>query len=231
MLYREVFNDFEALHVTEILAIEDLMSRNEIKKATRLMAELARKLPVVQSPRCLYLSARLLELAADSEQSQNKLRQSVQLYKKLVSLNNTADSNILYAGGVRLLERLIQLGSVNDLARYCVHLLSIFPDNIYLMNQLGHGYLLANRPKLAQQQFERVLHFNASDAFATCHLAFILKQIESNVDDSVEMFKRCLLSNEKRVMDARFFYHLGDALQRSNRTEEVVHFDPTDSLC
>ena len=97
------------------------------------------------------------------------------------------------------------------------------PNNMELINELGINLLIYNRVDLAKEQFEKVLLMSESqNAVALCHYAFILKTNESRLHESVDLFSKCLASNEREVMDARFFHHLGDALQRLGRTEEVT---------
>ena len=223
--YKLVFSNEESAIRSEILAIEKLIEANEHKKAIVDLAKLIQKFP--NSARCLYLSARLLEWSADREKSNIKLKNSIDVYKKVFKLSTpnkeiSFDINLHYLSGVRLIQRLKEMGNINNSIKYAIAMLETFPDNLYVMNELGIDYMLVYKYKLAKTQFQRVLHLNASHAVAMCHLAFILKQTEVKPSEKIlEMFKNCLQSNEHGVKDPRFFYQAGDALQRRGRTDEV----------
>jgi aspartate beta-hydroxylase len=205
--------------------VENLIDVRNFKQATSELNQLAKS--DSNNQHLVYLSAVLFDQMSEHEKSNLKLKQSIKLYEKLFDLDNV-DSNLLYIAGCRLLNRLEFIGKIGDAIKYNAILLERFKNNIGLLNQQGINYLIADKPRLAKEQFSRVFGLTQNkNTIALCHYAFILKQFENKMNESIEYFRQCLLSREKSVMDGRFFYHLGDALQRSNRTSEVINYNET----
>lgn len=181
----------------------------------------------------VYISAVLFDRMADFEKNSQKLKRSIQLYEKVLELvserihsSNFEDEeeSLMYVAGSRLIERLEFIGRINEAIRHTDALLKRFKDNTALLNRQGINYLIADRPRTAKDYFGKVLALTAdADPVALCHYGFVLKLNENKPNESIEYFSRCLVSRDKRVMDGRFFYHLGDALQRINRILEVNH--------
>ncbi len=222
-------NQFETENQAKLVEIDELITNlKEYKKASHELKELFLKQDSSTCLKCFHMSARLLELWSDEEKSTLKLKQSIEIYKKLINnlgqvklKINKIDQNLLFISGFRLVDRLKFLGNINDTLKYLIIMLDYFPDNLCLMNELGICYMLLNRFSLAKEQFERVFFYDSSNVIALCHYGFILKQNEGKINESIDLFRQCLSSGEESVMDGRFFYHLGDALQRTNRTNEV----------
>jgi aspartate beta-hydroxylase len=125
---------------------------------------------------------------------------------------------------MRLINRLQLSGKFTEAIETNKYLIGRMPYNVDLINQLGINYLIVNKPKLAKVQFAQVLDF-LNHSVAQCHFALILKQYENKLDESIEHFKSCLSNqDDTRVKDARFYYHLGDALQRKNRKQEAYEY-------
>ena len=53
------------------------------------------------------------------------------------------------------------------------------------------------------------------------HLGFIVKTIRDDLDKGIQLLADGIATNHPGTSDGRFYFHLGDALQRKNRTEEV----------
>lgn len=216
-------------YLLAINEIEQLIERSSFVQATADLNRLVKS--GLADPSCVhlvYLSARVFDRMADVEKNNQKLKRSIQLYEKVLELSEkleSVDKSLIYSAGNRLIERLEFIGRINEAIRHTETLLKRFKDNLTLLNRQGINFLIADRPKTAKEYFGKVLAFtNHTDPVALCHFAFVLKLSENKPNESVEYFSRCLLSQDKRVMDGRFFYHLGDALQRIGRTNEVSLF-------
>jgi aspartate beta-hydroxylase len=218
--YRTKFTLQELVYEQEINFIENLVKNSEFKKAINFLAKLATFLP--NSPRIIYLSASIFDKLSEIEQSNSKLKKSIEIYKRIFQLDQV-DKNILYEAGKRLINRLKFIGHSRDAVKYSELLVAKFPSDLNLINELGVNYLVVNKPSLAKKQFNRILKsLDPNNSFALCHLAYILKQYERRINESIEIFKKCLRNNNQNLMDGKFFNQLGDALIRFNRTEEVL---------
>lgn len=112
-------------------------------------------------------------------------------------------------------------GFHNKATRIQQRLVARFPDEIDLQNQLAIGFLLANQPESARTVLEQTLGRWPDSGFAQVHLGFILKTTYNDNEAGVELMKKGIASREEGVIDGRFYFHLGDGLNRLGRQQEA----------
>lgn len=61
-----------------------------------------------------------------------------------------------------------------------------------------------------------------NDGFALVHQGFILKTVDNKLEEAVHYLKLGIATNDPGVIDGRFFFHLGDALERLGRHDEAT---------
>lgn len=61
---------------------------------------------------------------------------------------------------------------------------------------------------------------NPSSGFAKSHLGFVLKS-ELKYEESVPLLREGIKSGEPEADNGRFYFHLGDALNRLGKPQEV----------
>lgn len=59
------------------------------------------------------------------------------------------------------------------------------------------------------------------DGFALVHYGFVLKNLDNAYEDAALYLREGIDTEEPGTQDGRFFFHLGDALQRIGRNEEA----------
>ena len=69
--------------------------------------------------------------------------------------------------------------------------------------------------------FWQVLEIEPNNGFAKVHLGFIVQTSDNDPASAIDLMRDGIASNEPGVIDGRFFFHLGDALQRLGRKEEA----------
>ena len=67
----------------------------------------------------------------------------------------------------------------------------------------------------------KVLEMDPANGYAKVHLGFIFKVIDNNPEKSIPLLTEGIASEDEGTKDGRFYFHLGDALQRLNQTENV----------
>ena len=67
----------------------------------------------------------------------------------------------------------------------------------------------------------QMLRHEPDNAFAKAHMGFIYKTSDNNIEKAVPMLMDALSSGDPSVQDGRFYFHLGDALQRLGNKSEV----------
>ncbi len=105
-------------------------------------------------------------------------------------------------------------------------MISRFPDEIDLQNQLAIGFLLANQPESARPILEQVLERWPNSGFAQVHLGFILKTTFNDIVNGVKFMSSGIASKEEGVIDGRFYFQLGDGLTRLGRLQEAQQVHP-----
>lgn len=70
-------------------------------------------------------------------------------------------------------------------------------------------------------KFSKVLKVNPNDGFAKSHLGFIIKTIDLNYKEAIPLLDDGVHSGVQDADHGRFYFHLGDALTRVGRPEEV----------
>jgi aspartate beta-hydroxylase len=121
--------------------------------------------------------------------------------------------------GVRCTDRMQFRGWGNKAIVVYQQLINRFPDDPKLRNDLGVQYLLIGHNKYAKDVFEKVSMRHPENGFAAVHLGFILKT-EGDFERGVEYLKHGLATKQEGTADGKFYYHLGEGLQRLGRKEE-----------
>lgn len=59
------------------------------------------------------------------------------------------------------------------------------------------------------------------NGFALVHYGFVLKNLDLDYENAVTYLKEGIDTNEAGTQDGRFYFNLGDALQRLGRNDEA----------
>lgn len=60
------------------------------------------------------------------------------------------------------------------------------------------------------------------NGFALVHYGFVLKNLDQDYENAVLYLQEGIDTNEPGTKDGRFYFNLGDALQRLGRNEEAL---------
>lgn len=74
----------------------------------------------------------------------------------------------------------------------------------------------------ARRVLTQVLKKWPNDGFALVHQGFILKTADNKFKEAVEYLRRGIATNDTGVIDGRFYFHLGDALERLGQHDEAI---------
>lgn len=83
-------------------------------------------------------------------------------------------------------------------------------------------YLLLNRLSDAKYVLHETLLKWRHDGFAAVHYGFVLKNLDQNMEAAVQFLREGIKSNANGTQDGRFYFNLGDALQRLGRQTEAM---------
>ncbi|XP_047205852.1 aspartyl/asparaginyl beta-hydroxylase isoform X13 [Girardinichthys multiradiatus] len=206
----KLLNKFEKTIKPEIDAAEKLRKKGKLEEALKAFDSLVRQYP--QSPRARYGKAQAEDDLAEKLRSNDMLQRAISTYGEAAELPDVT-SDLLRAALKRQAERQQFLGRMRGSLATLQKLVDIFPDDFSLRNDLGVAHLLLGNNKGAKKVYEEVLAVAPSNGFAKVHYGFILKA-ENKIAESIPYLKEGLESGEPGTDDGRFYFHLGDALQR-----------------
>uniref|UniRef100_A0A3Q2UBY7 Un-named hu7910 n=1 Tax=Fundulus heteroclitus TaxID=8078 RepID=A0A3Q2UBY7_FUNHE len=191
-------------------AAEKLRKKGKLDEALKAFDSLVRRHPL--SPRARYGKAQAEDDLAEKQRSNEMLQRAIATYGEAAELPD-ATPDLLRATLRRRAERQQFLGRMRGSLATLQRLLEVFPDDVGLRNDLGVAHLLLGDNKGAKRIYQQVLAVAPSNGFAKVHYGFILKA-ENQIAESIPYLKEGLESGEPGTDDGRFYFHLGDALQR-----------------
>ena len=70
-------------------------------------------------------------------------------------------------------------------------------------------------------KLEEILSKWPNDGMALVHYGFVLK-LKGNLTEAIDFLRRGINTQETGTQDGRFYFHLGDALQKLRRNSEAM---------
>uniref|UniRef100_A0A673VRZ8 Aspartate beta-hydroxylase n=1 Tax=Suricata suricatta TaxID=37032 RepID=A0A673VRZ8_SURSU len=217
----KLLNKFDKTIKAELDAAEKLRKRGKIEEALSAFQELVRKYP--QSPRARYGKAQCEDDLAEKRRSNEVLRGAIETYQEVASLPDVP-TDLLKLTLKRRSDRQQFLGHMRGSLITLQKLVQLFPDDTSLKNDLGVGYLLIGDNNNAKKVYEEVLNVTPNDGFAKVHYGFILKA-QNKIAESIPYLKEGIESGDPGTDDGRFYFHLGDAMQRVGNKEAYKWYE------
>ncbi|XP_069931171.1 aspartyl/asparaginyl beta-hydroxylase isoform X8 [Oryctolagus cuniculus] len=217
----KLLNKFDKTIKAELNAAEKLRKRGKTEEAMKAFEELVRKYP--QSPRARYGKAQCEDDLAEKRRSNEVLRGAIETYQEVANLPNVP-TDLLKLTLKRRSERQQFLGHMRGSLLTLQRLVQLFPNDTSLKNDLGVGYLLIGDNDNAKKVYEEVLSVTPNDGFAKVHYGFILKT-QNKIAESIPYLKEGIESGDPGTDDGRFYFHLGDAMQRVGNKEAYKWYE------
>ncbi|XP_026697782.1 aspartyl/asparaginyl beta-hydroxylase isoform X5 [Athene cunicularia] len=217
----KLLNKFDKTIKAELDAAEKLRKKGNVEEALRAFEALVYQYP--QSPRARYGKAQSEDDLAEKMRSNEMLQKAITTYDEVVSLPNVP-SDLIKLSLKREADRQQFLGRMRGSLLTLQKLVQLFPSDTSFKNDLGVGYLLIGDNSNAKKVYEEVLSLAPNDGFAKVHYGFILKA-ENKIAESIPYLKEGLESGDPGTNDGRFYFHLGDALQRMGDKEAYKWYE------
>uniref|UniRef100_A0A1A9WNW3 Aspartyl/asparaginy/proline hydroxylase domain-containing protein n=1 Tax=Glossina brevipalpis TaxID=37001 RepID=A0A1A9WNW3_9MUSC len=212
-------SDFDSFE-QELRRANEEMMRELYPQALQTYEMLIKTYP--QRTQLHLAKARALDAYAEQQKSNQLLRAAIEGYKHYLQSNKKIhDLHEYKAAAKRCLERMKFLGQHQDALPLYQELIKRFPQDLELRQQLAVTYLLLNRFSEAKTVLEHLLQKWPNDGFALVHYGFVLKQYYQEYEKAINYLQRGIASKAKGTQDGRFYFQLGDALQRLGREEEA----------
>ncbi|XP_061777409.1 aspartyl/asparaginyl beta-hydroxylase-like isoform X1 [Nerophis ophidion] len=206
----KLLNKLDKTIKAEVDAAEKLRKKGKVEAALKAFETLVQQHP--QSPRARYGKAQAEDDLAEKKRSNDMLQKAINSYREAAELPD-ATADLIRAALKRRAERQQFLGRMRGAVATLERLVQMFPEDMGLKKDLGVSYLLLGDNKGAKKIYQEVLAAAPDDGFAKVHYGFILKS-ENKIAESIPYLKEGLESGEPGTDDGRFYFHLGDALQR-----------------
>ncbi|XP_056439641.1 aspartyl/asparaginyl beta-hydroxylase isoform X8 [Gadus chalcogrammus] len=206
----KLLNKLDKTIKVEIDAAEKLRKKGKVEEALKSFEALVQRFP--QSPRARYGKAQAEDDVAEKQRSNDLLQRAINSYREASELPS-ATPDLIRVTLKRRAERQQFLGRNRGALLTLERLVEVFPEDLGLKNDLGVAHLLIGDNKGAKRVYEEVLAVAPGDGFAMVHYGFILKS-ENQIAESIPYLKGGLESGAPGTDDGRFYFHLGDALQR-----------------
>ncbi|KAM9223181.1 aspartyl/asparaginyl beta-hydroxylase [Leptosomus discolor] len=217
----KLLNKFDKTIKAELDAAEKLRKKGKVEEALRAFEALVNQYP--QSPRARYGKAQSEDDLAEKMRSNEMLQKAINTYDEVVGLPNVP-SDLIKLSLKREADRQQFLGRMRGSLVTLQKLVQLFPGDTSFKNDLGVGYLLIGDNSNAKKVYEEVLSLAPNDGFAKVHYGFILKA-ENKIAESIPYLKEGLESGDPGTNDGRFYFHLGDALQRMGDKEAYKWYE------
>ncbi|XP_062836403.1 aspartyl/asparaginyl beta-hydroxylase isoform X4 [Anolis carolinensis] len=217
----KLFNKFDKSIKAELDGAEKLRKKGKVEEALKAFETLVKKYP--QSPRARYGKAQSEDDLAEKMRSNEILQRSINTYGEVASLSNVPDDLVKLALKRRA-DRQQFLGRMRGSLVTLQKLVNLFPNDTSFKNNLGVGYLLIGDNNNAKRVYEEVLDLAPNDGFAKVHYGFILKA-ENKIEESIPYLKEGLETGDPGTDDGRFYFHLGDAMQRVGNSEAYKWYE------
>uniref|UniRef100_A0A8C3WGG4 Aspartate beta-hydroxylase n=1 Tax=Catagonus wagneri TaxID=51154 RepID=A0A8C3WGG4_9CETA len=217
----KLLNKFDKTIKAELDAAEKLRKRGKTEEALTAYEELVRRHP--QSPGARYGKAQCEDDLAEKRRSNEILRRAIQTYQEAASLPDVP-TDLVKLSLKRRSDRQQFLGHMRGSLLTLQKLVQLFPDDTSLKNDLGVGYLLIGDNDSAKKVYEEVLNVTPNDGFAKVHYGFILKA-QNKIAESIPYLKEGIESGDPGTDDGRFYFHLGDAMQRVGNKEAYKWYE------
>lgn len=92
-------------------------------------------------------------------------------------------------------------------------------DSVLLLND--HNLNFNSSLSVAKLVLHEILIRWRYNGFALVHYGFVIKNLEQDYENAVIYLREGIETNEPGTQDGRFYFNLGDALQRLGRNEEA----------
>ncbi|KAM4704735.1 aspartyl/asparaginyl beta-hydroxylase-like [Rhinophrynus dorsalis] len=217
----KLLNKFDKTIKVELDAAEKLRKKGKVDEAVRAFESLVNKYP--QSPRARYGKAQSEDDLAEKMRSNDILLRAINTYQEVAELPNVP-ADLVKLSLKRRADRQQFLGRVHSSVATLQRLVQLYPDDLSIRNDLGVGYLLLGDNNSAKSVFGEVLAMAPNNGFAKVHYGFILKA-ENKIAESIPYLKEGLESGDPGTDDGRFYFHLGDALQRVGDKEAYTWYE------
>ncbi|XP_049295812.1 uncharacterized protein LOC125770365 [Anopheles funestus] len=166
--------------------------------------------------------AQCLDALAEQRRSNTVLIEAITAYRKVIEQELAVDDATLKTIAERCIDRMRFQGQHAKAIEVHKVLIRRFDNEPQYRNQLAVSYLYMNRLAEAKAVLHETLLRWIDDGFALVHYGFILKTLDQNMELAAQYLQEGIETEHPGTQDGRFYFQLGDALQRLGRNREAL---------
>uniref|UniRef100_A0A182THH7 Aspartyl/asparaginy/proline hydroxylase domain-containing protein n=1 Tax=Anopheles melas TaxID=34690 RepID=A0A182THH7_9DIPT len=166
--------------------------------------------------------ARSLDALAEQRRSNAILTEAIVAYRKVIGHELSVDDGTLKTVAERCIDRMRFQGQHAQAIEVHNVLIRRFDNEPLYRNQLAVSYLYLNRLAEAKAVLHETLLRWIDNGFALVHYGFVLKTLDQNMELAAQYLREGIETGHPGTQDGRFYFQLGDALQRLGRNSEAL---------
>ncbi|XP_012278520.1 aspartyl/asparaginyl beta-hydroxylase-like [Orussus abietinus] len=168
-----------------------------------------------------YELANKLDEEVESTRSLKVARKAIRAFLDILEMGDEVTTPLFKLAAEKCLKNLRFLGEIHEAENVHKALIKRFPHDPQHRNQLTVAYLIQNKWNQAKRTLEETLIQWPNDGLALVHYGFILKIESKDLINAVEYLQAGIQTGDEGTADGRFYFHLGDALVRLERSSEA----------
>ncbi|XP_050076125.1 claspin-like [Anopheles maculipalpis] len=204
----------------ELRRAEQQLDENKPQEALAIFDRIILRKP--KSIVALVGRARCLDALAEQKRSNAILTEAIAAYRKVIEQELAVDDATLKMVSERCIDRMRFQGQHAKAIEVHKVLVRRFDNEPQYRNQLAVSYLYMNRLAEAKAVLHETLLRWIDDGFALVHYGFVLKTLDQNMELAAQYLQEGIATDQPGTQDGRFYFQLGDALQRLGRNSEAL---------
>ncbi|XP_040155516.1 uncharacterized protein LOC120895874 isoform X6 [Anopheles arabiensis] len=204
----------------ELRRAEQQLDENKPQEALAAFDRILLRTP--NSIDALIGRARSLDALAEQRRSNAMLTEAIAAYRKVIEHELSVDDGTLKTVAERCIDRMRFQGQHAQAIEVHNVLIRRFDNEPLYRNQLAVSYLYLNRLAEAKAVLHETLLRWIDNGFALVHYGFVLKTLDQNMELAAQYLQEGIDTGHPGTQDGRFYFQLGDALQRLGRNSEAL---------
>uniref|UniRef100_A0A182V3U1 Aspartyl/asparaginy/proline hydroxylase domain-containing protein n=1 Tax=Anopheles merus TaxID=30066 RepID=A0A182V3U1_ANOME len=204
----------------ELRRAEQQLDENKPQEALAAFDRILLRTP--NSIDALIGRARSLDALAEQRRSNAILTEAIAAYRKVIEHELSVDDGTLKTVAERCIDRMRFQGQHAQAIEVHNVLIRRFDNEPLYRNQLAVSYLYLNRLAEAKAVLHETLLRWIDNGFALVHYGFVLKTLDQNMELAAQYLQEGIETGHPGTQDGRFYFQLGDALQRLGRNSEAL---------
>ncbi|CAD5234193.1 unnamed protein product [Bursaphelenchus xylophilus] len=216
---KAITNRHDYKHRSKLDLADYLIEKHDFKGAVQYYTEVLKDYK--DSPRAHFGLGRILQLNSEEEDTDENMDKAINEYQKVLDEYDTPDE-LFKEAAENLIECARYRGNLHKVMTVQRELIDRFPDEIDIQTDFGITFLMMGRPHDARNIFTSILEADPQNSVALAYYGYLLKVYDHDYEKGTFYMKKGLKNQDQPILDAKFYFHLGDGLQRLGRSQEAL---------